>query len=189
MTDTLSAYHAVIADLRRRRDGIDQLIGTLEALVGGQWVAQSDDDMPFRGMRVLDAAKEVLLENGEPMSPAEITKQIKAGGCDVSSARTVASTLHRYAKDNDDVFSPERGLWGIRSDVDQAEPTADTSTPEGTTAVDPSRYALPKAALDVATILDNLPEFSVPPIGGALDLSNILPNLYGPTGEKPDSEG
>ena len=189
MTDTLDAYREVIADLKRRRDGIDQIIGILETLLGRQWVAQPDADMPFRGMKVLDAAKAVLHENGEPMSPATITKKIRAGGCNVSSARTVASTLHRYAKENDDVFSPERGLWGIRSDADQTEPIADISTPESTTVGDPSRYGLPSAALDITTILDNLPEVSPEPTVGALDLSVILPNIYGSTGENPDSEG
>ena len=119
MTDTPSAYLEVIADLKRRRDGIDQLIGVLEALVGGEG--------PLRGMKVLDAAKAVLRENGKPMSPAAITEQIQAGGCEVSSANTVASILNRYSKDNDDVFSPERGLWAIHSDTVQDEPMSGAS--------------------------------------------------------------
>ena len=127
MTDTQSAYREVIADLKRRRDRIDQLIGTLEALVGGQWVARTDADLPFRGMKVLEAAKAVLRESGKPMSPAAITEEIWAGGSEVSSANTVASILHRYAKENDDIFSPGRGLWGLRSEAVHAEPPADTS--------------------------------------------------------------
>ena len=119
MTDTQSAYLEVIADLKRRRDGIDQLIGEIEALVGGQG--------PLRGMKVLDAAKAVLRENGKPMAPAAITEQIQAGGCEVSSANTVASILNRYSKDNDDVFSPERGLWAIHSDTVQDEPMSGAS--------------------------------------------------------------
>ena len=122
MADTQGAYLEVIADLKRRRDAMDELIAELEALVGGESTAQESANMPYHGMRVVDAAKAVLRENGAPMSPAAITGQIRAGGCDVSSANTVASILHRYAKDNDDVFSPERGLWGVRSHEDQAEP-------------------------------------------------------------------
>lgn len=122
MADTQGAYLEVIADLKRRRDAMDELIAELEALVGGESTAQESANMPYHGMRVVDAAKAVLRENGAPMSPAAITGQIRAGGCDVSSANTVASILHRYAKDNDDVFSPERGLWGIQSLADQAEP-------------------------------------------------------------------
>ncbi len=127
MSDTQSAYLDVIADLKRRRDGIDQLIGELEVLVGSEHIAQSLADMPLRGMKVIDAAKTVLRENGGPMSPAAITERIKAGGCRASSPNTVASILHRYARDNDDVFSPDRGLWDIRPHVADAEPKARTS--------------------------------------------------------------
>ena len=127
MTDTQSAYLEVLADLKRRQDGIAQLIGELEALVGSEHIKQSIADMPLQGMKVIDAAKAVLRENGGPMSPAAITERIKAGGCRVSSPNTVASILHRYARDNDDVFSPDRGLWDIRSNVTDAEPKARTS--------------------------------------------------------------
>ena len=122
MTDTRGAYREVIDDLKRRRDGIDKLIAELEAVVSEQVPSQLSADMPYRGMRVIDAAKAVLRDNGEPMSPAAITEQIRAGGCEVSSANTVASILNRYARDNDDVFSPGRGLWGIRSREGQSEP-------------------------------------------------------------------
>ena len=139
MTDTLSAYREVIADLKSRRDAINDLIGELEALVGGQG--------PLRGMTVVEAAKAVLRENGEPMSPAAITEQIKAGGCEVSSANTVASILHRYAKDNEDVFSPERGLWGVRSEVDDTEPASGRSAAAEALASTTSAFPLGPAGI------------------------------------------
>ena len=164
MTDTQSAYLEVIADLKRRRDQIDQLISTIGALVGEELEVQSDADMPLRGMKVLDAAKAVLRENGQPMSPAAITERIQAEGCEVSSANTVASILHRYAKDNDDVFSPERGLWGIRLDAVQTEPMAAPSgfdalardlSSAGVTGI----WPLTQASVDSA-VVPNLPGLS-----------------------------
>ena len=185
MTDTQSAYLAVITDLKRRRDAIDRLIGELVAMVGGQG--------PLRGMKVLDAAKAVLLENGKPMSPAAITEQIKAGGCEVSSANTVASILHRYSKDNDDVFSPERGLWTIHSDTVQDEPTTGASalTQGLGIGLPPATFGpMPSASdilNDLGIDLPSVPSVHMPSASDILnDLGIDLPSVPSvPTGKAP----
>ena len=176
MTDNQSAYREVIADLKSRRDAIDHLIGELEALVGGQG--------PLRGMTVVEAAKAVLRENGKPMSPAAITERIKAGGCEVSSANTVASILHRYAKENEDVFSPERGLWAIHSDTVQKEPTLGASAlTQGLGSVLPQVTSVPMTGLtDVVTSVGSvLPQVTSVPMTGLTDVvtsvGSVLPQV------------
>ena len=175
MTDTRGAYREVIDDLKRRRDGIDKLITELEAVVSEQVPSQPSADIPYRGMRVIDAAKAVLREIGEPMSPSAITEQIRAGGCEVSSANTVASILNRYARDNDDVFSPGRGLWGVRSHVDQAEPA-------GRSLVDvANKFAAPlKPMVDLSALIGAPPN----PVAVEETLAEVLARSRKPKTQK-----
>ena len=109
------------------------------------------------------------------MSPSAITEQIRAGGCEVSSANTVASILNRYARDNDDVFSPGRGLWGVRSHVDQAEPA-------GRSLVDvANKFAAPlKPMVDLSALIGAPPN----PVAVEETLAEVLARSRKPKTQK-----
>lgn len=148
------AYKTVIADLRRQRDEIDAMIKRLTAMAGGDLIPAggttqdanalpelpSTGKNPYLGMKVADAAKVVLQQQREMMSPADITTRLENGGLPVASSKTVASVLHRRSKEIGDIVSPKRGYWGLKEwypnrtfgsrDNDKDEGASSTSEPE-----------------------------------------------------------
>lgn len=122
-------YAAVLADLRAKRDQIDQAIQVIEALRGGAPAptaqkasapigAGDDVDGPgaFLGMTIADAAKKLLASRRRTMSNAEITAAFKQGGLALTSAdpiNTVGSVLTRRFNQVGDIVKMGRGVWGL----------------------------------------------------------------------------
>lgn len=134
MVDESNAYATVIADLKRKRKEIDEMIARLEAFQSGAPVkagpAQSEDDTggnaaqpggdtdnPYLGMSIPEAAKALLGKQRKMMRTADIVERLEAGGLVLSGSNktnTVGSILNRRQKQVGDVVSPKRGCWGLK---------------------------------------------------------------------------
>lgn len=133
MADHGNAYSVVIADLKAQRDELDKMIAKLETLASGKPIAVSDaaesvtsdeaapgaDDQenPYLGMSIVDAAKVVLNQRRKAMSPNELVEALEAGGLLLSGsnkANTIGSVMNRRQKQVGDIVSPKRGQWGLK---------------------------------------------------------------------------
>ena len=122
-------YAVVLADLRAKRDQIDQAIQALESLRGNAAPTTSkpatvrhtpadDADGPgaFLGMTIVDAAKKLLASRRRTLSNAEILAAFKSGGLAMSSAdplNTVGSVLTHRFNQVGDIVKMGRGVWGL----------------------------------------------------------------------------
>ncbi len=120
-------YDAVLADLRAKRDQIDQTIALLSALrLGGtasgvmpvtQENAIVETAGMFLGMSIVDGAKKLLALRKQTMGNAEIAKELQAGGMVLTSAEpanVVGSVLTRRFQQVGDVVKLGRGIWGLK---------------------------------------------------------------------------
>ena len=120
-------YETVIADLRNKRDQIDQTIALLTALRGGPPnipVAPSspapvaaDETGPFFGMSIVDGTKKLLEREMRPLGNADIAYELQAGGIVLSSEQplnVVGSVLTRRFQQVGDVVKVGRGVWGLK---------------------------------------------------------------------------
>jgi hypothetical protein len=124
----IDPYDAVLADLRAKRDQIDQAIAAIEGLRGGSasgspqppMVAQNaavDSPSAFLGMSIPEAAKKLLAARRQPLRNPEIATAFKSGGLILQSkepANTIGSVLTRRASDVGDVVRVGRGTWGLK---------------------------------------------------------------------------
>jgi len=130
-------YAAVLADLRAKRDQIDQAIRTLEAVAGdlssiarapasaaapaatpaallkenNQWGGD------FLGMSIADATKKLLASQRRAMSNTEIASALQVGGLVMNSAdpiNTVGSVITRRFAQVGDIVKVGRGIWGLK---------------------------------------------------------------------------
>lgn len=124
-------YDVVLADLKAKRDQIDQAIAALMALKGQsvqsiQQVSQKVESAEitavqpgvFLGLTIADAVKRLLTMRKTPLGTQEITEALIAGGVVFTSetpANTVGSVLHRQIKIGTDVVSVGRGKWALAS--------------------------------------------------------------------------
>jgi DNA-directed RNA polymerase delta subunit len=124
------AYSAVIADLKSKRDQIDAVIATLEALRGGAVntalgpVANTGEHNGvtetagmYLGMSIADAAKKLLAVRKRTLGNAEIARELQAGGLVLKSKdplNVVGSVLTRRFNDVGDVVKVGRGIWGLK---------------------------------------------------------------------------
>ena len=123
-------YEVVLADLRAKRDEINNLIQSLEAFrpsfspVGPApstagttaMSAESASTGAFTGMSINDAVRSALLLNGSAMSTADLAEAIQAGGLVMKSAEptnTVSAVLHRARQNGSDVVLVGRGKWAL----------------------------------------------------------------------------
>jgi hypothetical protein len=124
-------YETVLADLRAKREQIDQAIRAIELFRGHGGRAEpavedhpparaGDDVAPgmFLGMSIADAAKKLLSIRKQAMSNADIASALRDGGL-VMSAHTdhqniVGSTLTRRFEKVGDVVRVGRGIWGLK---------------------------------------------------------------------------
>lgn len=121
-------YDSVLADLRAKREAIDNAITTLESLRDGRLgvgaaPAAAHTDPPaedagmFLGMSIPDAAKKLLLLRKRSMSNAEILKELQAGGLVLTSAEpmnVIGSVLTRRFNNVGDIVRVSRGVWGLK---------------------------------------------------------------------------
>lgn len=182
-------YEAVLADLRAKREQIDQAIQVIEALRGGAPapaakvapVSQVDADVDgpgaFLGMTIVDAAKKLLASRRRTMSNTEIVGALKTGGLAMNSAdpiNTVGSVLTRRFNTAGDIVRMGRGIWGLaewypgrnfKKKLKDAPPEPDqppaAETLEDRLGLHVVAAATPKRALD----LDG-PEDSWSPVDG-----------------------
>lgn len=124
-------YDAVLADLRAKRDQIDQTIALLSSLRAGGGASvpfagaapQSADNGivetagMYLGMSIVDAAKKLLGLRKRTMGNVEIAREIQAGGLVLSGkdpVNVVGSVLTRRFNDVGDVVKVGRGIWGLK---------------------------------------------------------------------------
>ena len=128
-------YAVVLADLRAKRDEIDNLIRSLEAFRPGTTTTapvmpaeppslpehpSSSSGMvrgSLFGLSIVDAAKAVLKQNGHPMKNVEIVEAIRAGGHAMNSPdpiNTVSSVLNRALQQGIGIVRVGRGVWQIQ---------------------------------------------------------------------------
>jgi hypothetical protein len=130
-------YDAVIADLRAKRDQIDQMIQYLEATKGGVpilapgmiptstilgSIGSSSDGAPipagtFLGMGIEEGVRSLLRIRKRAMTAQEIASDLLAGGLHLKSetpANTIASVLSRAFKGGGDIVRISRGQWGLK---------------------------------------------------------------------------
>jgi hypothetical protein len=126
-------YAAVLADLRAKRNKIDEAIALIESLRGdrvlGPAVAvdsigqvatpgsPNDEAGQFLGMTVVDATKKLLGLRRKTMGTAEIASALQRGGLVLQSAdpaNTVGSIITRRFYQAGDIVRVSRGTWGLR---------------------------------------------------------------------------
>ncbi|MCM0019913.1 MAG: winged helix-turn-helix domain-containing protein [Tagaea sp.] len=148
-------YAAVLADLRVKRDKIDQMISSIEAFRGQQGAtvasgdgsgagpaAPTDGPGAFLGMSIADAAKKLLSARRQPLKNADIVLAFKAGGLVLNSAEpanTVGSVLNRRFTEVGDIVRIDRGTWGLKEwypnrTFKKKGDDADTSSKSGSSA-------------------------------------------------------
>jgi hypothetical protein len=138
---TTNPYDAVIADLRAKRDHIDQLIQFLELFKGGVPIpsmipqptflgvasgtplplaAEAAAPIPpgtFHGKGIEEATRVLLKTRKRTMSAQDIAIDLRDGGLHLQSetpANTIASVLSRGFKGGSDIVRVSRGQWGLQ---------------------------------------------------------------------------
>lgn len=121
-------YAAVLADLKAKREQIDQAIKVLEGLrsggpvpplgVSGQGSPNASVDGPgaYLGMTIPEAAKKLLTSRKQTLNNADIANALMAGGLGLQSAdpvNTVGSVLTRRFNQVGDIVKMGRGIWGL----------------------------------------------------------------------------
>jgi len=138
MNDQPNPYDAVIADLRIKREQIDQLIQFLELFKGGvpmpppgtiptptilgMSIAATNDtgqiqSGTFLGLGIEEAVRTLLRIRKRAMPAQEIAADLLAGGLHLKSetpANTIASVLSRAFKAGGDIVRIRRGQWGLK---------------------------------------------------------------------------
>ena len=118
MSEPTVDYQAVLADLKARRDQINQAIAVLEAVAGAGGLGSasgSGDTVSIRsdsffGMSVPQAVKKYLGMTGRvPKSPNDITETLKRGGQEQATYNNVYTALKRAP----DVVKLPNGDWGL----------------------------------------------------------------------------
>jgi hypothetical protein len=121
-------YAVVLADLRAKRDQIDQAIQALESLRSGPrgMVAPPTPAQPsnvpqageFLGMSIAEAAKKLLANRKQAMGNGDIAAGLTAGGLVMSEntdhQNIVGSVLTRRFEKVGDVVRVSRGMWGLK---------------------------------------------------------------------------
>jgi hypothetical protein len=133
MNDQPSVYDGVIADLRAKRDQIDQLIQALEQF--RNWVPPGLLGIPeptilggmlstppptkeiapgtFHGMGIQEAVKKLLQIRKRAMNAPELAQDLEAGGLRFTP-KSISSVLHRSFMNGGDIVRKDRGQWGLQ---------------------------------------------------------------------------
>lgn len=141
MSELPNPYDAVIADLRAKRDQIDQAITLLEALREGVsvppgmlganqpgaassligYATDREGEVAagtFHGMSIEASVKKLLQMRKRTMTAQEIAQSLRAGGLHLQSetpANTIASVLSRaFNSGGSDIVRVSRGQWGLQ---------------------------------------------------------------------------
>ena len=122
-------YQVVLADLKSRRDQLDQAILAIEAMQGirseGAPVAKASSNGggpaelrrdSFFGMTVLEASKKYLAMVKRPTAGADIAAALKEGGYLFTASKpgdTVTAILNRDDAKNGDVVRIGKAMFGL----------------------------------------------------------------------------
>lgn len=169
-------YAAALADLRAKRDQIDQTIAFLEglqsvAVVSAGALSASGAGSPnaeseivetagmFLGMSIVEASKKLLGMRKRTMGNVDIAREIQAGGLKltgVDPVNVVGSVLTRRFNQVGDVVKVGRGIWGLKEWYPGRtfKPAGRNSTVTGTT--EPGTDTAPAAANQGADDIDPL---------------------------------
>ena len=122
-------YAVVLADLRAKRDQIDQAIQAIESVRGNAPMTkpnsgvQGVSDGPpneagaYLGMSIAAAARKLLASQKRAMGTSDILVALTAGGLALTSAdpiNTVSAVLGRRFDRVGDIVRVERGIWGLK---------------------------------------------------------------------------
>lgn len=121
-------YAVVLADLRAKRDQIDQAIQAIESVRGtggnapspamnGPQAEQSSETGDFLGMSISEAAKKLLKSRRKQMNNTDILAALQAGGMVMTSKdplNIVGAVLTRRSKETGDIVKVGRGTWGLK---------------------------------------------------------------------------
>lgn len=130
-SQSIDPYDAVLADLRAKRDQIDQAIAAIESIrTGGPAPSrdqtQGNGNQPngsvggpgdLLGLSIADAAKKVLTARRQPLKSADILEAFRAGGLPLTSKEpmnVIGSVLTRRFNDVGDIVRVSRGVWGLK---------------------------------------------------------------------------
>jgi hypothetical protein len=131
-SNSLDPYEAVLADLRAKRDQIDQAIAVITNLRGGgapmpsstilSGTAANDHGIVetagmYLGMSIVDAAKKLLATRKKTMGNVEIARALQEGGLVFSGSdpvNVVGSVMTRRFNNVGDVVKLGRGIWGLK---------------------------------------------------------------------------
>lgn len=126
-TEEFDHFEATLADLRAKREQIDQAIQALEALrlsfgtpsgrPRGPEAFPSEGPGAYLGMTIPEAAMKLLAAQRRAMGNVEIAKLLKEGGLAMQSVdpvNTIGAVLSRRAQDKGDIVKVGRGTWGLR---------------------------------------------------------------------------
>ena len=144
-------YAIVLADLKSKRDQLDQAIAAIEAIRGG---GSSSGSTPvkesppspsaaietgaFLGLSIAEAVKKLLGIRKRQLTNSEILTEFKTGGFHMSSVdpiNTIGAVLTRRFKETGDIVRVERGTWGLkewypnRTFSKTSKPTSDNDKP------------------------------------------------------------
>jgi HB1, ASXL, restriction endonuclease HTH domain len=121
-------YSIVLADLKAKRDQIDQAIQAIESVRNGSAVSAPGTPTPrtpdvslgdgaFHGLSIAEATKKLLAVRKKNLTNTEILAELKAGGMVLGSAdplNTVGAVLTRRFKETGDIVKVGRGIWGLK---------------------------------------------------------------------------
>ena len=127
----IDPYDAVLADLRAKRDQIDQAIAAIKSIrTGGPAPAQDSGSGTsvqnngsvggpgdLLGLSIADAAKKVLTARRQPLKNTDILEAFRAGGLPLTSKEpmnVIGSVLTRRFNDVGDIVRVSRGVWGLK---------------------------------------------------------------------------
>ena len=133
MSDAENPYAAALADLRAKRDKINNTIAVLEEMSGLKLVPAQSGTVEFApstpsggieetagmylGMSIVDASKKLLAMRKRTLGNVEIARELQAGGLAMNSkdpVNTVGSVLTRRFGEVGDVVKVGRGIWGLK---------------------------------------------------------------------------
>ncbi|TMJ47571.1 MAG: hypothetical protein E6G85_27660 [Alphaproteobacteria bacterium] len=127
----IDPYDAVLADLKAKRDQIDQAIAAIESIRAGGPAPVRDSAQgngtkntadvggpgDLLGLSIADAARKVLAARRQPLKSADILEAFRVGGLPLTSKEplnVVGSVLTRRFNEVGDVVRVSRGVWGLK---------------------------------------------------------------------------
>lgn len=122
-------YAIVLADLKTKREQINQAIQAIESIRAGVGVVQSSNsevrsessnvsgEGAFLGLSIPEATKKLLSMRKRAMNNAAVLAELKQGGLVLTAndpINTIGAVLSRRFNDVGDIVRVDRGTWGLK---------------------------------------------------------------------------